>query len=73
MRLAEWVRAQQPETVEQVAARLGVGRVALHRLMRGQTFPCSATRQAIAREACGAVTLGDLQDQYNEYYGMVAA
>lgn len=77
MRLKDWVRAQ-PGTVGEVAIRLGLKRVALHRAMRGQTFPRGSTRSRIAEatrdpvSGAPTVTVDDLSAEYNEFWEMAA-
>lgn len=70
MGLAEWVR-QQPGTNADVAARLGIARDTLQKLMRGQAFPRQSTRVAITRESGGKVTAEDMLTTYNAYHGTV--
>ena len=68
MQLSEWVK-QQPGTNADVAARLGIARDTLQKLMRGQTFPRQSTRTAIERESGGKVTTQDLMDASDTYRG----
>ena len=67
MGLSEWVK-QQPGTNADVAARLGVARDTLQKLMRGRSFPRRGTRVAIERESGGKVTTQDLLVAYNAYW-----
>lgn len=67
MRLATWVQSQTG-TVADCAKRIGIGRVALHRLMRGQTFPSLGTRRAIVTLTGGAVSYADLSEQFEEFH-----
>lgn len=59
-KLAGWVRAQAPASVAEVAARFGIKRVALYRLMRGDTLPRRKTAVRIETETLGAVKAVDL-------------
>jgi transcriptional regulator with XRE-family HTH domain len=71
MLFSDWVRSQT-DTRLQVAARIGIGRDGLHKIMRGQVFPRWATRLAIARESDGAVTVDDLLKAFNANHAPVA-
>ena len=57
--LGNWVKAQ-PQTVTEVAIRLGIGRVALYRYMDGRVMPRPPVVARIERETAGAVTAADL-------------
>lgn len=67
MLFSEWVKGQ-PGTRLDVARRLGIGRVALHKIMRGQVFPRGSTRVAIAQETGGKVTADALLAAFNTYH-----
>ena len=62
-KLSEWVKAQ-PATVAELAAELGVGRVALHRYMNGRAMPRPAMVAKIEALTGGAVTAADLNAAY---------
>lgn len=62
-RLGSWVKAR-PETVTEVAAMLGIGRVALHRYMAGSVMPRPDTARRIERVSDGAVTAADMMAAY---------
>lgn len=58
-KFSEWVDAQ-PGSRADTAGRLGIKRVALHRLVMGQTMPSRETMAAIVRESAGTVTYADM-------------
>ncbi len=67
MQLCDWV-AMQPVTVEEIARRIGVHRVMLHKWMTGQHMP-SARRQAfICIMTENAVTRDDMALSHSLYY-----
>lgn len=59
MELAAWVRGQ-PQTVQNLAVVLGIGRVSLHRIMAGRNMPRACLVSKIAILTAGAVTANDL-------------
>ena len=66
MKLADWVK-EQPGTRADVAARLGVRRSALQKMMRGESFPRQGTLFAILDVTEGKVTAADLERACIEY------
>jgi DNA-binding phage protein len=67
MLFSEWVN-KQPGTRAEVARRIGISRVGLYKIMRGQVFPRGTTRAAINRETGGNVTTDALAAAFNTYH-----
>ena len=67
MRLNEWKSGQPGMTTASLAALCGVQRVAMHRIMSGETLPRWSTMDRIVRATDGAVTLPDLYAAHAEY------
>lgn len=67
MLFSDWVNTQK-DTRAHVAARIGVSRDALYKIMRGQVLPRRTTRLAIDRETGGQVRVDDLLTALNAYH-----